>query len=189
MATGTSTNPMRGLGWGPFLLGFVPGLLQFQLGQKKRAAVAFASCFVLFFAGWILIHERLVLTGRCCTPDETGSEVLRIAAHFGLPLTLPEILNLPANALGAIVSSTAALWANALAHAARLRSPRRLLDRCLRHARRVLVGRGALGAAVASRWRRDDAEAAVQPGALRRHVLARAGFWATREPGRRTRAC
>jgi len=102
MATGTSTNPMRGLGWGPFLLGFVPGLLQFQLGQKKRAAVAFASCFVLFFAGWILIHERLFYWALL-TPDETGSEVLRIAAHFGLPLTLPEILNLPANALGAIV--------------------------------------------------------------------------------------
>ena len=102
MATGTTTNPTRGLGWGPFLLGFVPGLLQFQLGQKKRAVVAFASCLVLFFAGWILIRERLFYWALL-TPDETGSELLRIAAHFGLPLTLPEILNLPANALGAIL--------------------------------------------------------------------------------------
>lgn len=102
MATGTTTNPMRGLGWGPFLLGFVPGLLQYQLGQKKRAAVAFASCLALFFAGWVLIPERLFYWALL-TPDETGSELLRTAAHFGLPLTLPEILNLPANALGAIL--------------------------------------------------------------------------------------
>ncbi|HEU4418018.1 MAG TPA: DUF6677 family protein [Planctomycetota bacterium] len=102
MASSTTTNPARGLGWGPFLLGFVPGLLQFQLGQKKRAAVAFASCFLLFFAGWIVVRQRLFYWALL-TPDETGSDLLRIAAHFGLPLTLPEILNLPANALGAIL--------------------------------------------------------------------------------------
>lgn len=102
MASSTPTNPTRGLGWGPFLLGFVPGLLQFQLGQKKRAAVAFASCFLLFFAGWIVVGQRLFYWALL-TPDETGSDLLRVAAHFGLPLTLPEILNLPANALGAIL--------------------------------------------------------------------------------------
>ena len=33
----------QGPSWPSFLLGFVPGLLQYQLGQKKRAAVAFGA--------------------------------------------------------------------------------------------------------------------------------------------------
>ncbi|HEX6811529.1 MAG TPA: DUF6677 family protein [Planctomycetota bacterium] len=106
MATGSgsssNTHPGLGLGWGPFLLGFVPGLLQYQLGQKRRAAVAFASCFVLFFAGWIIVRERLFYWALM-TPDGTGSSFLRVVARFGFPLTLPELLNLPANALGAIL--------------------------------------------------------------------------------------
>jgi hypothetical protein len=93
----------RGLGWGPFLLGFVPGLLQFQLGQRRRAAVAFASCFLLFFAGWVLVQERLFYWALL-TPDATGSSLMRVLARFGLPITLPELLNLPANAVGAVLA-------------------------------------------------------------------------------------
>ncbi len=101
MVTRTASDPARGLGWGPFLLGFVPGLLQFQLGQKQRAAVAFASCFVLFFVGWVFVRERLFYWALV-TPDNS-SAVLNAAARFGLPITLPEVLNFPANALGAIL--------------------------------------------------------------------------------------
>ncbi|MEO6593367.1 MAG: DUF6677 family protein [Planctomycetota bacterium] len=99
----TVSNSARGLGWGPFLLGFVPGLLQFQLGQHRRAIVAFASCTAVFFVGWVLVRERLFYWALV-TPDNTGSAILRTAAQFGFPLTLPEILNLPANAIGAILA-------------------------------------------------------------------------------------
>jgi hypothetical protein len=92
------SHSARGLGWGPFLLGFVPGLLQYRLGQKQRALVAFASCTLLFFAGWVLVRERLFYWALM-TPE--GDGVLRAAARLGLPLTLPELLNLPANAIGA----------------------------------------------------------------------------------------
>lgn len=92
----------RGLGWGPFLLGLLPGALQWQLGQKQRAALAFGSCTVLFFLGWILVRERLFYWALL-TPDENASTLLRGLARFGLPLALPEVLNLPANALGALL--------------------------------------------------------------------------------------
>ncbi|MBX3464892.1 MAG: hypothetical protein KF830_17120 [Planctomycetes bacterium] len=95
-------NPHRGLGWGPFLLGFVPGLLQWQLGQKPRAVLAFASCTVVFFVGWVLVRERLFYWALL-TPDAAGSGLLRTLAGCGLPITLPELLNLPANALGALL--------------------------------------------------------------------------------------
>ncbi len=99
----SNIDPARGLGWGTFLAGFVPGLLQYQLGQKQRAAVALISCTALFFAGWVVVGERLFYWGLV-EPAETGSAALRTAARFGLPLTLPELLNLPANALGAILA-------------------------------------------------------------------------------------
>src|SRR5262245_47684659 len=98
----TSSPHARGLGWGAFLAGFVPGLLQYQLGQKQRAVVAFASCTLLFLAGWVVVGERLFYWALL-TPD-TGSDGLRSLARFGLPITLPEVLNLPANALGAILA-------------------------------------------------------------------------------------
>ena len=50
MAMRSNPDPSRGLGWGVFLAGFVPGLLQFHLGQKPRAVLALASCLALFFA-------------------------------------------------------------------------------------------------------------------------------------------
>ncbi|MFY9344148.1 MAG: DUF6677 family protein [Planctomycetota bacterium] len=102
----SNPDPARGLGWGPFLAGFVPGLLQFQLGQKQRAVLAFVSCTALFFAGWLLVRERLfywaLLTGD--TPPGGGDSTVRTLARFGLPLTFPELLNLPANALGALLA-------------------------------------------------------------------------------------
>lgn len=103
MAMRSNPDPSRGLGWGVFLAGFVPGLLQFQLGQRQRAVLAFASCMALFFAGWVLVGERLFYWALI-TPDESGSPMLRLAARFGLPLSLPELLNLPANALGALLA-------------------------------------------------------------------------------------
>lgn len=98
-----NSHPARGLGWGPFLLGLVPGLLQWQLGQKQRAALAFASCTVVFFAGWAIVGERLFYWALL-TPDGNSSPVIAMAARFGLPLSLPELMNLPANALGAILA-------------------------------------------------------------------------------------
>lgn len=103
MAMRSNPDPSRGLGWGVFLAGFVPGLLQFHIGQKPRALLAFASCMALFFAGWALVGERLFYWALI-TPDESGSPALRLAARFGLPLTLPELLNLPGNAIGALLA-------------------------------------------------------------------------------------
>lgn len=103
MVMRSNLDPARGLGLGTFLAGFVPGLLQFQLGQTQRAVLAFVSCTALFFAGWAIVGERLFYWALL-TPDESGSAVLRTAARFGLPITLPELLNLPANALGALLA-------------------------------------------------------------------------------------
>lgn len=103
MVMRSNPDPSRGLGWGAFLAGFLPGLLQFQLGQKPRAVVALVSCLALFFAGWSIVGERLFYWALI-TPDETGSPLLRTLARFGLPLSLPELLNLPGNALGALLA-------------------------------------------------------------------------------------
>lgn len=92
----------KGLGLGAFFCGFVPGLLQYSLGQKPRAIAAFVSCTALFFAGWVIVGERLFYW-TLITPD-ASTEVLRGMARMGLPLDLPELLNLPANALGAILA-------------------------------------------------------------------------------------
>src|SRR5690606_5803402 len=96
-------DPATGLGWGPFLLGFVPGLLQWRLGQQRQAVIAFASCTLLFFAGWVLVGERLFYWALL-EPHANASPTLRAMARFGLPLTLPELLNLPAHALGAVLA-------------------------------------------------------------------------------------
>lgn len=98
--TAARSNPLRGLGWGTFFAGFVPGLLQLQLGQKGRAITAFVSCTVLFFAGWALIQDRLFFYGLFSFEGGTTGTM----ASFGLPVILPEILNLPANAIGALMS-------------------------------------------------------------------------------------
>ncbi|MCA8952073.1 MAG: hypothetical protein KDE27_21365 [Planctomycetes bacterium] len=92
----------KGLGWGAFLAGLIPGLLQFQLGQKQRAITALVSCTVLFFAGWSIVGERLFYW-TLVVPD-ASTDTMRGLARVGFPLVLPELLNLPANAIGAILA-------------------------------------------------------------------------------------
>lgn len=109
MVMRSNIDPSRGLGWGTFLCGFVPGLLQFQLGQRGRALLAFGSCMALFFAGWLLVRERLfywaLLTPDSSAPNQGGDSVIRMASRYaGLTLTLPELLNLPANTLGSLLA-------------------------------------------------------------------------------------
>jgi len=99
-------NPHRGLGIGPFLAGLVPGLLQYQLGQKRRALVALLSCTALFFLGWWVVRERLFYWALLTpdTPPGGRGSILQTLARIGFPITLPELLNAPANALGALLS-------------------------------------------------------------------------------------
>src|SRR5262245_34238080 len=106
----TQAPSLRGLGWGVFFMGFVPGLLQFQLGQKRRAAIAFLSCTALYFVGWAFLRDRLFYFA-VVTPETTGAipagrtlGIVATLARLGIPTILPEILNLPANAIGAIQS-------------------------------------------------------------------------------------
>lgn len=102
----TAARVAQGLGWGPFLAGFVPGLLQYRLGQQRRAAIALLSCTALYLVGWMVVGERLFYWALL-TPDSApggGATTLQNLARIGLPLTLPELLNLPANALGAILA-------------------------------------------------------------------------------------
>lgn len=94
----------RGLGWGTFFAGLVPGLLQYRAGQPRRAAAAFVGCTALFFLGWAIVGERLFYWSLL-TPDANASGLLRTGARFGVLLTtLPEWLNLPAHTLGAILA-------------------------------------------------------------------------------------
>jgi hypothetical protein len=106
MVMRTLSDPARGLGWGTFLCGFVPGLLQYRLGQLPRAILAFVSCTALFFLGWLLVRERLFYWALLSpdSPPGGGSTPLRTMAQFGFVVTLPEIMNLPANAIGAILA-------------------------------------------------------------------------------------
>jgi len=98
-----------GLGWGNFLCGFVPGLLQYRLGQRSRAAMAFGSCTLLFFVGWVIVRDRL-FGFALVSPDDGGRAAGKfgwawpLLARIGLPMTWPEFLNLPANALGSILA-------------------------------------------------------------------------------------
>lgn len=101
MVTKNGIDPAKGLGWGTFLAGLVPGLLQFQLGQKSRAGIAFLSCTALFFVAWTIVGERLFYWALSA-PDDTGGLVNGLA-RFGC-LTLPEMLNLPANAIGGFIA-------------------------------------------------------------------------------------
>lgn len=101
------SNHTKGLGWGVFLAGLVPGLLQYQLGQKQRAVIAFVGCTLLFFAGWVVVGDRLfywALLSPDTPSNAQGATMLQTLARCGLPLTLPEVLNLPANAIGAMMA-------------------------------------------------------------------------------------
>jgi hypothetical protein len=102
----TQAPSLRGLGWGVFAMGFVPGLLQYQLGQKRRAAIAFLSCMALYFVGWGLVGDRLIFFSLFTpeTANPNGGGPLVLLARCGVIVTLPEILNFPAHALGSILS-------------------------------------------------------------------------------------
>lgn len=95
------TSP-RGLGWGAFLSGFVPGLLQWRLGQTQRAAIAFVSCTALFFVGWLLVRDRLFYWALL-TPDANSNPLAKAAGRGGL-MTMPEFLNVPATLLGSLLA-------------------------------------------------------------------------------------
>lgn len=96
------TSPPYFLGWDVFLMGFVPGLLQFRMGDRKRAALALVGCLLVFLAGFAILRDRIFFFALL-TPDQgtgsTGSTVLRVLARIGLPTMLPELLNAPGNAL------------------------------------------------------------------------------------------
>jgi hypothetical protein len=94
-----------GEAWGMFLLGFVPGLNHFQLGQKSRAIVALGSCLALFFAGFAIVQDRIFYYALV-SPERTGGQAgwLTTLASFGLPITLPELLNLPGTMIGSFLS-------------------------------------------------------------------------------------
>ncbi|MFM1872233.1 MAG: hypothetical protein RL398_1655 [Planctomycetota bacterium] len=142
----------KGLGWGPFLMGFVPGLLQFQLGQKQRAVVALVSCTALFFAGWIFVGQRL---GYWVLLD--GSSTL---AGGSLRMALPELLNFPANAIGGLLAFDATPTGLRLAR----------MPRDFEHLAAWLTGASGMLAAfwaAAGHWqlrlRRDGGEAPPKP--------------------------
>lgn len=101
-ATPPRSLPIRGLGWGAFVSGFVPGLLQYRLGQRGRALLAFVSCTALYFTGWVLVRDRLFAMGLLSFESTAG--LPHTLAGLGLPVVLPEMLNLPANAIGSWLS-------------------------------------------------------------------------------------
>jgi|GEM_PF-1030726 len=100
MVDSNQTDPAKGNGLPAFILGFVPGLLQWQLGQRQRAVMAFASCTAVLLVGWSIVGERLFYWGLA-VPD--GKSSFDSFARLGLPV-LPEILNLPAQMFGALMS-------------------------------------------------------------------------------------
>ncbi len=101
MVTKNGIDPAKGLGWGTFLAGFVPGLLQYQLGQRSKAGLAFLSCTALFFVGWAIVGERLFYWALFAADDKGG--LTNGLARFGA-MTLPEVINLPANAIGGFLA-------------------------------------------------------------------------------------
>lgn len=100
MVDSNRTDPAMGNGLPAFIMGFVPGLLQWQLGQKQRAVVALLSCTAVLFLGWMVVGERLFYWGLG-VPD--GKSAFDNVAQLGLPV-LPEVLNLPAQILGSLLS-------------------------------------------------------------------------------------
>lgn len=104
MVTKHGIDPSKGLGLGPFFAGFVPGLLQFRLGMTRLAALALISCTVLFFAGWSIVGERLFYWGLVAPDGKPEAGLFAKAiAPYGLAI-LPELLNFPANLLGAVLA-------------------------------------------------------------------------------------
>ena len=81
MAMRSNPDPSRGLGWGVFLAGFVPGLLQFHLGQKPRALLAMSQADDLV----VMQQGQIAYAGPCAQPQahQTLEAVFdhRIAIH------------------------------------------------------------------------------------------------------------
>lgn len=156
MSTQPTNLAARGLGWGPFAMGFVPGLLQLRLGQTTRAVVAFVSCTLLFFAAWPIVGERLLYWSL---GDPLADSPLSRALVF---VSLPELLNAPAYLLGSLLAFDDAPTA--------LRLQR--MPRDFEHLGAWLAGASGMLAAfwaAAGHWqlrlRRDGGEAPPQPTA------------------------
>jgi len=99
MANDRAVLSTKGLGWGPFCSGLIPGLLHRQLGDKRKALLAVLSCAIVFFVGYALVRDRLFNYGLL-SPSREG--VMNLFSRV-LPLgNLPEALNLPFTALGTL---------------------------------------------------------------------------------------
>jgi len=100
MVDSNRIDPAKGNGLPAFIMGFVPGLLQWQLGQKQKAVTAFVSCTAVLFVGWLVVGERLFYWGLGVPDGESSFDNF---AKLGLPV-LPEILNLPAQVFGSLLA-------------------------------------------------------------------------------------
>jgi hypothetical protein len=86
-------------GWANFFQGYIPGLWQFQLGERKRAVVAFLSCALVFAAGYFFVRDRLFYYALI-SPDRDSP--FAVVLRFLPVMNLPEMLNLPCTALATI---------------------------------------------------------------------------------------
>lgn len=171
-ASATGNGPRHvseGLGVGYLLLGLVPGLLQFQLGQRKKAAAALLSCTALYVLGWVLVRDRLF--HFALLSSEPGGSWL--PARVGIPMTLPEILNLPAHAVCSILAfgsdyESMRLW--------RLPRPMEDLGGMLTAASGMLAAFFCADGLWSLRWRRD-AEEGVTPSPRCNPALAAGVSW------------
>jgi hypothetical protein len=158
-----------GLGIGTFLAGFLPGLLQYQVGQKARAVVALASCTAVFFAGWVLVSDRLF--HFALVSSEPGG--MWKLARIGIPLTLPEILNLPAHAVGSMLAYAGD---NEAMRVWRLPRPLEDLGGFLTAASGMLAAFWSADGHWTRRWNRD-AKDTVTPGPLCNPAFAAGVSW------------
>lgn len=97
MAEGTSVPA----GWPMFLHGWVPGLWHLRAGDCRRAALAFVSCAVVFFAGYAIVQDRLFYYALVSFDRDS---VLATIARVVPLLNLPEVLNLPCTAIGTMAA-------------------------------------------------------------------------------------
>lgn len=79
----------------------LPGLAHFRLGLKGRGIVALLSSALLYWAGWVLLQDRLFFY-TLITP-ERGS-VLAALLRFVPVVQLPEAMNLAMTSLGSVLA-------------------------------------------------------------------------------------
>lgn len=147
----------QGFSWGEFLAGFVPGLLQHRLGLKRQAVVAAGSCLVVFLAGWVLVRDRLFHFTLLAPERDT---VLAAVFRFVPVNLLPEMLNLPAAAIGSTLAFTPGYEAERLW---RLPRPGEDLPVWLTAASGMLAAFWAAAGRFQLRLRRDGGEAPPRP--------------------------